>query len=138
MDANLIIQRHIDDALGVKFELGVEDCATWASALIYDLTGDDLIQHWAGEANEFTCKRVGIHLARVARQAGWEKIPPHHARTGAVGLVRQPGGHVAVVANGEGWYIGRSDTGVVFISCHEVVWSCQQLLSPQQPQLPPA
>jgi len=126
MDADLIIQEHIENSLGRPFCLGIDDCATWASDLIKDLTGDDLLSKGPPVVGEKESKRAIVHVARACRKAEWVLCQPGDAPAGAVGLVRLPESHAIVVANGHGWYIGKTDRGVGFHSANEVFWSCRQ------------
>lgn len=139
MDTNLACKRTfaelVDRAMSTRMDHD-ENCATWAAGVVHAIHGVDFLKAWGGDPLKDHPGRLGIFMSRAARRLGWARCQPGDEPIGAPGLARNvfsdaPGQqHVAVVANGLGWYVARTRQGVTFYQADQVVWLCR-------PQSPP-
>ncbi|WP_448043822.1 DUF6950 family protein [Bradyrhizobium liaoningense] len=144
MDANLKRER-FENAINAAMEnatiepmrWGVDDCALWVANIERDVLGFDPAEAYRGHYKTrlgalramkrlYGCDLLA-QLQGVAAARGWQRIDPHAAQIGDVGLIwNEYNGQrtlSTVICRKRGWFVGRADAGVTFVEDRLVVYA---------------
>lgn len=130
----------INEAVLSPMRWGRDDCASFSGAVAEAFIGTDPLKGIRGTYSSVdqAMQKYGAGskwlyrtVARQAKKIGWERVYPGQAKPGAFGLYVRPedGLLICVVAIGKGWFLGRTEHGVLHIRAHEVIrsWQCPQV-----------
>ena len=90
-----LLNEHIEQAKGIVFEWGMNDCALWAADWVNKATGNDFASQWRGlytteaELNALMAERELELPGDIADDVGLPQMDVPFAQRGDIVLVRQ-------------------------------------------------
>jgi hypothetical protein len=94
-----LLNRHIEDARGIVFEWGVNDCALWCADWVRKATGQDFAATWRGRYTSEEELKSQLHAMGLTDPAGIADEVLQPVETGFAkrgDIVQHPHGHLGI------------------------------------------